>query len=264
MKGDRNMQTNYPRYDLEKIYDEINAEMVVKEYGIETFSKGKNTYILCPGHVSRLGKEDVHFGNCILKEKGYYCFACQEYVSIFEMIMELEHCNKFHAIEIAADICGGRELYRVSGAGIKDNKKKSLNMRDLKFIGLCNNSNRAYIPISSIEKDESNDKNLHIMRRSILDLSRAYPDVKAEHIQIIKAKFPTMNLLKEENYNLYCHLIKQKALETIFRYAGLIEQYVFKKEELENYQSVLDRKTLHYIFFKNILKAYQIYLNFTN
>ena len=69
--------------------------MLVEFLGIDHEIKGSYTYIKCPGHLKRVGKVDNNFGNCILTEKGYHCFACKggTTVGLIDMVQELQDCE---------------------------------------------------------------------------------------------------------------------------------------------------------------------------
>ena len=75
----------------------INAIEVAKGLGMEMQWKGSRIFIRCPGHEKRLGHEDVRMTNCILSERGYYCFACGVFVPTMKM---------------AEEVCGSKEEAR--------------------------------------------------------------------------------------------------------------------------------------------------------
>lgn len=58
-------------YDFNKLNDDIDVIDLCSNLGIKMRKKGPNRYdIICPEH------NDRHYGNCILTDKGYHCFAC--------------------------------------------------------------------------------------------------------------------------------------------------------------------------------------------
>ena len=113
--------------DIRKLCMEADAEVVADYIQMDTRRKGKYTYILCPGHEKRLGHPDVNIGNCVLKENGYYCWACGTFVSTHDMVMEYTGCSSDEAYTIMAEanIIGLYSKYTVtlrtsSGQNIQD------------------------------------------------------------------------------------------------------------------------------------------------
>lgn len=97
--------------DIKRLVEECDAQTIVDYLQMEHKQNGKYTYILCPGHEERLGKPDVNMGNAVLREKGYYCYACNTFVNTHDMIMEYLQCSSEEAYHVMAEAMGGAELY---------------------------------------------------------------------------------------------------------------------------------------------------------
>lgn len=97
--------------DIKRLVEECDAQAVVDYLQMEHKQSGRYTYILCPGHEERLGKPDTNMGNAVLREKGYYCYACNAFVTTHDMIMEYLQCSSEEAYRIMAEAMGGAELY---------------------------------------------------------------------------------------------------------------------------------------------------------
>lgn len=97
--------------DIRQLIDECNAEDVAEYLQMQIVRKGSRNYIACPGHEARLGKPDLHIGNAELKTKGYTCYACHEFVSTHDMVMEVTGCSSEEAYNIMADAMG----YKLDG-----------------------------------------------------------------------------------------------------------------------------------------------------
>lgn len=108
--------------DRKRLIEECDAQSVVDYLQMECQHRGRYTFILCPGHEARLGRQDTKMGNAILKKNGYYCYACNTFVTTHDMIMEYLDCSSDEAYRIMAEAMGGVELY----AG--DSKKPELNL----------------------------------------------------------------------------------------------------------------------------------------
>ena len=132
-------------YDIEAIKANADPYDVARSIGIP-MKEGRNirtrrgrvkrtNYILCPGHQKRLGKADRHFGSCMLTEHGYICHACNARVDVIDMVMEYLECGFHKALEIVADVAGGKENYVLEGEA-RTARRFPLNVDEMKLIGL--------------------------------------------------------------------------------------------------------------------------------
>lgn len=78
------------------------VEMVADYISLNIVKKGNYSYILCPGHLARIGKPDLNIGNAYLRTGGYFCHACGVFVCTHDMVMEVTDCSYDEAYEIMA------------------------------------------------------------------------------------------------------------------------------------------------------------------
>lgn len=103
----------FRQLDLKELSKDTNPLEVCKALGVKVYPKGQRNFILCPGHVKRLGKKDMNPTNAVLTERGYHCFACGVNVSTADMIREITGCSLYEAFEFMANLNGGEELYKM-------------------------------------------------------------------------------------------------------------------------------------------------------
>lgn len=92
---------------------------IVEEFGIYHKQRGANILILCPGH------DDQRLGSCLIdrKDDGYYCYACAEHVSKWDMLRKVSGYSGRSAAE-----------WFFQRAGITPTKQVDPLARILKFI----------------------------------------------------------------------------------------------------------------------------------
>lgn len=197
-------------YDKNRLKEESNTKIVAEEIGIkinqqDVISGRKNIGIICPdpNHV------DQHFGNCYIKPNGtYVCQSCNASGDVFDLVMRFCQVSFYDALEIVADICGGRERYQINkNDPIPRHRRYPLNAKECELIGLHNN--KIYCAsYTTFDKSKiaSGD------RYSILDVEKdELPTYLVE--KCIEAN-PLMKLMKED-YDQYRMLVIQKSKEAI-------------------------------------------------
>ena len=112
---------------------DADAVEIAAAIGMKIYPKGRNNFILCPGHEKRLGKPDTNPTNAIITHDGYYCFGCGCFVRTPEMIMEFLGCDKKEAFRIIMDSLGGEDLYLNS---YENEKRFTLSGEEIKALGL--------------------------------------------------------------------------------------------------------------------------------
>lgn len=118
-------------FDTQEIKSSLTESRVAdiaESLGICTRYDGGRYRIHCPGHQKRLGKPDKNDSSCIITSTGYYCFACEEQIDIFEMVQEVIGCDFRTAVKYVADECGIKEF--------KKEKLFPLSKREIEFLGL--------------------------------------------------------------------------------------------------------------------------------
>lgn len=135
-----NRETLIGQTDIETVADYISLDVVKKR---------NRSYILCPGHLTRLGKPDFNIGNAYLKNGGYVCHACGVFVNTHDMIMEVTNCSYDEAYDIMAQAMG----YYLSEKGQNENIPKfRLAKAEANIIGLYPRFNEA-----AVQKSNTND-----------------------------------------------------------------------------------------------------------
>lgn len=203
-------------YDKDRLLEEATSLMIVEYLGVDHIAKGGYVYIKCPGHLDRLGKEDAHFGNCVLTEKGYHCFACGITVNIVQMVREIQDCDYPEALGIIGDALGGRNNYTLSGTSIPNlEANKQLVQSDLELLGLKPN-----ISIDEIHFI-SNDKK-YISNEGYIP--KIPPNDIANEIYLATThKSYSLRTLRIEDPCVYYTLIKNKAKEAMDKYQFMMD-----------------------------------------
>lgn len=223
-------------YNIEKIREELKPISIVSYFRISYKRSGKNIFILCPEHEERTGFIDRHIGNCVIGDSfknAYYCFGCGAKGDAFRMIAMIEHLDpkkEFGKIlDIAADICGGSELFTETCSARKktlQNKQKNLNKcslskEQLDLIGLlpkkypqiyCECITSEYI----IEKD-----------KYLKNLDSSNPDEDGLPLVTYLSTRPfnySLSDLANDDYDLYVSIIKAKCEETMDKYKQLSQK----------------------------------------
>lgn len=223
-------------YNIEKIREELKPISIVTYFKIPYKRSGKNIFILCPEHEERTGFPDQHIGNCVIGDNfknAYYCFGCGAKGDAFRMIAMIEHLDlkkEFSKVlDIAADICGGTELFTEPYSRIKQtaliqhtkNNNCCLSKEQLELIGLlpkrypqlyCECFTGEYIT----EKDKY-VKNLDMARSDEFGLPlTTYLSTCPFHY--------SLNILASEDYDLYVSIVKTKSEETMAKYKFLAQK----------------------------------------
>mgnify|MGYP004589221785 CR=1 FL=1 len=156
--------------------EEADAVEIAKAIGMKIYPKGRNNFILCPGHEKRLGKPDVNPTNAVITREGYYCFSCGCFVKTPDMIMEFLGCGIKDAFKIIADLLGGEELYldqfpSEKGLTLTEDEIKALSLEtavngDLSFSDVAKSAPK-------IAK-EALKKRAEEMKQRYLELSETY------------------------------------------------------------------------------------------
>jgi DNA primase len=116
-------------FDKERLIEDADIFAVADALGIETKQIGGRTSILCPCHGDR------NFGNCIIKDGYYKCFACGASGNAVDLAMHSLGVGFVEACKIVAETCGGYEHYivkRAYGAG----QAKPIKRKEAELIGL--------------------------------------------------------------------------------------------------------------------------------
>lgn len=207
------------RIDVSALTDEADALSVAEYIGMDIVKKGSHNFILCPGHEKRLGKIDNKIGNCVLTQKGYHCYACNQTVGMVNMVMEYMNCNYLTAIQLIADSCGGVEGFETDKKQTK--REKTLSNDDFNLIGLTTQLGKfaeKYV-VETTDKQPNRD-NLPDDYGYVVDDTEKYVIYKKYHL--------------ERNEKIYNTIIVQKAEEAMNKYKKAIELFGSRDSEKAN------------------------------
>lgn len=212
------------RYDLDKLRDEVNALDVAEYIGMEIYKRGSRNYIYCPGHEARLGTPDRTADNCLLRDKGYHCFACNASVDTFDMIVEYCGCTLYEAFGIAADSAGGRHLFQ-SGKDGEEPKVLPISKKDLELIGLSSRKRRVKTIIGSgyMEREDC---------ISVKSLSDSDDQLDDYYLYYKLKEVDTLHVLYCEDPDLFKEIIVKKAEEAIKKYKFMMDEFCNADSEL--------------------------------
>lgn len=205
-------------YDIEKLKDTLLPMDVVEYLDIPIRKSGSNFFIECPDHIKNLGKEDINLEHCVLGNSfdlAYYCYSCGGKGNCFDLIagnQNLDIRKDFVKIlKIACNCCGLEQDFLISDSyfykDFSQDEQLKLDKNDLAKIGLSMTKNRT---ISEFwDTDETADRAEQCVDFKYFD-DFGFP----MKYFIFKEKGEQLNLdtIYKNDYNLYVHLIKSKAL----------------------------------------------------
>lgn len=200
--------------DKEKVLNACTAEEVANLIGMETFRKGKNTYIYCPGHRNRLGKEDSKPTNAILTPHGYKCYACGCRVNTIDMVAEYTGMPFYEALKYVASLIGGEEYYQ---------QDKEIKAKSSSHIPLSNSEYELLgIPTNACKYGRIN----HISPEKDDKMSYTYEYLLDEEVYVSYDPTVTFSIrdLFLDDYPFYCLMIRNCAENRIQQIANKIKQ----------------------------------------
>lgn len=171
---------------------DADAVEIAAAIGMKIYPKGRNNFILCPGHEKRLGKPDINPTNAIITHDGYYCFGCGCFVRTPEMIMEFLGCDKKEAFRIIMDSLGGEDLYLNS---YENEKRFTLSGEEIKALGLT------ALTDSSLSVFECFQKAPEIMKKAVMEQLRKVRLIYREMINRYNTKEGAYELYEFANVN---------------------------------------------------------------
>lgn len=102
------------RYDKKSILEYADCLEIADMLGIEKNVRGNKVYIACPEHIKNTGRRESKIDNCILSEKGYYCFSCLAKGNAISLVMNYLDVDEEEACRTIS-IMLGDELMFVKG-----------------------------------------------------------------------------------------------------------------------------------------------------
>lgn len=156
--------------------DDADAREVARAIGMKMYPKGRNTFILCPGHEIRLGKPDTNPTNAVISKDGYYCFGCGCFIRTPEMVSEFLGCDTGEALRIIADTLGGEDLYAEDLPWKKYLTLTENQIRTLRFDPMYDGQ----IPFSEILR-ETPDMAVRLIRKRAAEMEDVYKKCLARY-----------------------------------------------------------------------------------
>jgi len=204
------------KYDTIAIKSAADSYMVARAIGMDIQDNNRTSKnkvsILCPGH------DDRHHGSCFLTQTGCHCYVCNKDFDLFDMVML--HCsvNFPEAAGMVADLCGGRERFRIEDTDYIGNDDdyttggtSSISRSDMQLIGVF--STPVYIAREAVPdwaEPERTRGTRHIWCPGDIDK----PDSDYVVIEECIVHDPLRELLREDPQE-YFRLIRNKAWETL-------------------------------------------------
>ena len=209
-------------YNRSEVLAHADAEAVANALGIPIKRHGRFKQILCPGHMEYFGKPDTSYGNCVLTEKGYHCFACNRSVNVFDMVMETKGCSFHDALEFVAGVSGveGEEISGKSGKKSKKVKRfrnPLFNKDELALIGIAAFGRETPIKQEVLKEDAKNPINKHELHRFRLS------DESHGMLEMSNEKYFSLYDLETHDFDTFFEMLRGKMKEAMNKRNEAIE-----------------------------------------
>lgn len=238
-------------YDIDKIAEEASPFSIVRYLGIPYKESGKTIFIECPNHEQKTGSRDRHINNCALGKtfkKAYFCHSCHACGNGFELIAGYLCLNIkkdfVQILKIAAEACGGEDLFIISTTEYSKKKKKQDDNLfgalpdELKDLGIQANifSN---IYIASYDESQISDT-YGVKKDTNFDVDTENMLNKVSYLEV-----KTQNrLFSSLNRETYYDIIKAKSKEKMAVYKKMAMDYELSMHHLFSSIDANDRKRL--------------------
>lgn len=121
-------------FNDEKILQDADILDMCNRLGIKAVRRGANTFIRCPEHKSRTGKEDTALDKCYIKKGRYYCFSCGASGNVIHLVQNTFGYHPQEARKIICELLGGVDMYLDKGHS--NAEEFPYNKRELEALGL--------------------------------------------------------------------------------------------------------------------------------
>jgi len=210
-------------YDIKRIQEEATGYNVAEYLGMDIIRRGAYSFILCPGHIDRLGRKDTIMKNCILTNQGYRCFACGVSVNVFTMVMEYyknelgKEINFPEAVGIVGDSLGGRQHFLLNSSDeYHFSEASGLSSKDYEILGL--KPTYSFHGVYNTGKIVNNEE----LERETLQYQES--EETGNFLFYRTEKF-SMQHLSQECPELYHIIIEAHAKKAMEKYKGLLKKY---------------------------------------
>lgn len=239
-------------YDIDLIVEEASPIGIVKYLGIPTKESGKTIFIECPVHERETGSRDRHINNCVLGKnfkKAFYCHSCHGHGNGFDLIsgyLNLDIEKDFiQILKIAAESCGGEELFIISDLEYSKRKRKKeaqdefgIFVEELKELGLEPN---LFLNIYLASYDESQLSDTYGLKRNVnFDI---YTENQLNKVSYLETQTQG-SLFSSLPRNVYFDIIKNKAKQKMELYKRLVTDRKLPEHPLMSSVNPDQRKSL--------------------
>lgn len=158
--------------DWKAMAEDTDARNVARAIGMKMYQKGRNTFILCPGHALRLVKPDTNPTNAGITKESYYCFGCGCFVRTPDIICEYLGGDIKEAFKIVEDTLGGSELYAQTAPRRRYLSLTEEQMRALRLDPLYD----GHVPFSDVLR-EAPDLASKLVRKRAREMETVYREL---------------------------------------------------------------------------------------
>lgn len=124
------------RFDDEKILADADMHDVCNMLGVRMRKRGSSTFIACPEHISRTGREDVSCDKCGIKKGYYHCFSCGASGNVIRLVRTVLGCGGYEARRRICEMLGGTRFY-ADGTAYGASDEMPYDRKELEALGLC-------------------------------------------------------------------------------------------------------------------------------
>ena len=248
-------------YDSGRINEALDVDDVIEKLDLETQWRGSYRFIKCPEHKARTGFEDNNFGNCIVSERGYHCFACGAHGNLLNLIKNV--CNNTES-----DVLKDFQLDPEKFLKENDFSRFPITHDELRIIGLSRYVEMEY-PYEEDKFKVSYEENPNVSRKFAPHMNYIYPyeakkderndflesienpeNIVLENLYVLskREKIDLADLYndKEEKADII-NMIQNKIIEAYNRINKGLSRHIFS-EEIEFVPKILLKNDLEKLY----------------
>lgn len=110
------MALYFSKEEANELKANVSFPKILDYLGIPTKKVGKQICMLCPDPKHN----DRHYGSCVVKENGAYCYACGTFTNASKLLIDFEGYKPYEAFTVMADVMGVSALYEQKGKTLKE------------------------------------------------------------------------------------------------------------------------------------------------
>ena len=105
------MATYFDSKEIKELKRSVVFTEVLSHFGIPIKTHGRSKSILCPLH------NDSHYGSCLIRKNGAYCFVCSEQINATKLAMS-QGLSFYEAMNLFAQLLGRTEEFEQKGPNV--------------------------------------------------------------------------------------------------------------------------------------------------